>query len=255
MLFSGAIAGDRRPVAVIAFENQTGDPQYDNLKKVIPNLLITSLEQSKYLQVVTWERLRDVLKQMGTGSVENIDAETGFEICRREGIGTIVTGSFVKLGDKFVTDIKVLKVKSKDLVTSGNAEGRGVESIPGQVDKLSREIARGIGLSEPEIEETQRPVIDVTTSSMEAYSWYLKGLDAIDKVYYAEASRESGDGSRDRLDVRRRLSPSRRTHTTDLLPSPRLSGAYSKALLYSEKATERERLYIEARCAREARRQ
>ena len=215
---------------------------------MIPNLLITSLEQSKYLQVVTWERLRDILKQMGTGSVENIDAETGFEICRREGIGTIVTGSFVKLGDKFVTDIKVLRVKSKDLITSGNAEGRGVESIPGQVDRLSREIARGIGLSEPEIEETQRPVADVTTSSMEAYAYYLKAVDAMDKVYNAEAIRELGKALQ--IDTTFAVAYLLLGDAHDLSYSRREAlRAYSKALTFSEKATERERLYIEARCA------
>ncbi len=40
----------RASVAVITFENQTGDRSFDYLEKVIPNLLITSLEQSGYLQ-------------------------------------------------------------------------------------------------------------------------------------------------------------------------------------------------------------
>jgi serine/threonine-protein kinase len=248
VLFGGAIATARRPIAVIAFENQTGDPQYDNLKRVIPNLLVTSLEQSKYLQVVTWERLRDILKQMGTGSVEDIDAETGFEICRREGIGTIVTGSFVKLGDKFVTDIKVLKVRSKDLVTSGNAEGRGVESIPGQVDRLSREIARGIGLSEPEIEETQRPVAAVTTSSMEAYAFYLRAVDAHEMLYWAEAIREVEKALKiDTTFAAAYLLLADEHFWTDSRREALKN--YAKALSLSTKATERERLYIEARCA------
>jgi len=41
------------PVAVIGFENQTGDETYDYLRVAIPNLLITSLEQSKYLRITT----------------------------------------------------------------------------------------------------------------------------------------------------------------------------------------------------------
>ena len=131
VLFGGAIATERHPVAVITFENQTGDPQYDNLKKVIPNLLITSLEQSKYLQVVTWERLRDLVKQAGKQGVEDIDADLGFEICRREKIEAIVIGSFTKLGDRFVTDIKVLDVDSKGSLAVAKADGRGLESIPG----------------------------------------------------------------------------------------------------------------------------
>jgi hypothetical protein len=33
---------------------------------------------------------------MGKGDVEFIDSDTGFALCRREGIGAIVLGSFVK---------------------------------------------------------------------------------------------------------------------------------------------------------------
>jgi tetratricopeptide (TPR) repeat protein/predicted Ser/Thr protein kinase len=249
VLFGGAVATERRPVAVIPFENQTGDPQYDNLKKVIPNLLITSLEQSKYLQVVTWERLRDLLKQTGRDNVESVDADLGFELCKREGIGAIVTGSFVKLGDRFVTDIKVLDVKSKASITVAKADGKGVESIPEQVDRLSREISRGIGLSERKIEETQRPVIDVTTPSMEAYEHYIKGMDARDRVYYEIAIPE--------------FSRAIELDSTFALAYSALGAAYSsaynrtaadealmKALSYAGRATERERLYIEARYAR-----
>jgi tetratricopeptide (TPR) repeat protein len=49
-------------IAVISFENQTGDKNYDYLQKAIPNLLITSLEQSGIGYVTTWERLHDLLK-------------------------------------------------------------------------------------------------------------------------------------------------------------------------------------------------
>ena len=101
-------------IAVITFENQTGDQGYDYLQKAIPNLLITNLERTGELYVATWERMHDLIKQMGQKDVENIDRDLGFEICRREGIESIVTGSFVKAGDTFVTDVKVLMWKRKN---------------------------------------------------------------------------------------------------------------------------------------------
>ena len=248
VLFGGAIATERHPVAVITFENQTGDPRYDNLKKVIPNLLITSLEQSKYLQVVTWERLRDLVKQAGKQSVEDIDADLGFELCRREKIDALVIGSFTKLGDRFVTDIKVLDVGSKGSLAVAKADGRGLESIPEQVDKLSRQISRGVGLSERKIEETQRPIIDVTTSSVEAYTYYLKGADALERLYYGEAVQ----------DFRKAIEIDS-TFAIAYLFLGRAHGAafngaeavrsYTKALHHAAKATERERLYIKAQYA------
>jgi predicted PurR-regulated permease PerM len=62
-------------IAVISFENQTGDSSYNYLQKAIPNLLITNIEQAEYVQVTTWERMHDLLKQIGKGDVEVIDKD------------------------------------------------------------------------------------------------------------------------------------------------------------------------------------
>jgi TolB-like protein len=110
-------------IAVIGFENQTGDPTYDYLQKAIPNLLITSLEQTGGLYVMTWERMHDLLNQMGKKDVEHIDSDLGFRLCRMEGIETIVRGSFVKMGNMYATDVKVLDVESKGLLKSAGSRG------------------------------------------------------------------------------------------------------------------------------------
>jgi tetratricopeptide (TPR) repeat protein len=131
-------------VAVISFENQTGDNSYDYLNKVIPNLLITSLEQSGHFSVTSWERLRDLLKQMGKEKVEGIDKDLAFELCQMDDIDAIVMGSFAKTGDVFVTDVIVLDVETKRILKSANSKGNGEESIiQSQIDELSREISHG----------------------------------------------------------------------------------------------------------------
>jgi tetratricopeptide (TPR) repeat protein len=130
---------EKHCIAVISFENQTGNSSYDYLQKAIPNLLITNLEQSKYLSVTTWERLHDLLKQKGKEDVEFIDSDLGFELCRQEHIKALVLGSFVRAGDAFVTDVKVFDVETKNLVKSANKRGRGVQSIlENQIDDLSQ---------------------------------------------------------------------------------------------------------------------
>ncbi len=79
-------------ILVISFQNQTGDESYDYLREAIPNLLITDLEQSRYLRVITWERMYDLLKQIGKEEVKVIDKDLGFELCLRDGIDAIVLG-------------------------------------------------------------------------------------------------------------------------------------------------------------------
>jgi DNA-binding winged helix-turn-helix (wHTH) protein/TolB-like protein len=105
-------------VIVVAFENQTGDARFDHLRKVIPDLLITSLENTGGFQVTTWERARDLLRQSGQGDVSLIDPESGFELCRRERVRALVTGSVTKAGNAFVTNLRVLDAESRRMLRS-----------------------------------------------------------------------------------------------------------------------------------------
>jgi serine/threonine protein kinase/Flp pilus assembly protein TadD len=233
-------------VAVISFKNQTGDKTYDYLQEAIPNLLITSLEQSKYLRVITWERMKDLLKQMGQDRTEVIDEDVGFEICRRDGIEAIVLGSFVKAGEVFATDAKVLDVSSKRLLRSVSARGDGVSSIlKTQIDELSRNISRGIGISERTIKATQPKIAEVATNSMEAYNFFLRGREDYEKFYFEDALKF--------LEKAVELDPTFAVvylylaRTQASLGNQKASNdAFEKAKTLSNKATEKDRLNIEA---------
>ncbi len=239
-----------KPIVVISFKNQTGDPKYDYLQDAIPNLLITNLEQSKYLQVITWERIYDLLKQLGKENFDVIDQDLGFEICRMEGVEAIVLGSFVKAGDVFATDVKVLDVQSKRLLNSASSRGEGVGSIlQNQIDELSREISKSIDVSESKIKESRLRISEVTTRSMEAYHFLIKGQDAYDKMYYEDA----------RTFLKKAIHLDS-TFAVAYLYLARANGAlddeesqdacYEKAKIYANKANEKDRMYIEANYSR-----
>jgi len=240
------LPSEKQTLAVVSFENMTGDNTYDHLRKIIPNLLITSLEQSGYFQVATWERMHDLIAQMGKEDVEFINRDLGFELCRLEGIDTIVLGSFGKAGDMFATDVKILDVESKKLLKSASSRGEGEGSIlKTQIDELSKEISRGIGLTERKIETAQTKISEVATSSMEAYDYYLKGRRADEKLYYDEA--------RQYYEKAVELDPEFASAYLGLAFANWSLGntkarkdAIDKAMLLAEKASKKERLYIEA---------
>jgi tetratricopeptide (TPR) repeat protein len=180
-------AGQKQSVAVITFENQTGDKAYDYLQEAIPNLLITSLEQSQAIRIASWERLRDLLKRLGKGDQNIINSDLGFELCRMDGIQAIVLGSFVKAGNAFATDVKVLDVATKRILATVGARGDGVDSIlKKQIDELSREIVGGFGRAQ---KTAPAPITEVTTASFDAYNAFLRGRDEFEKFYYADARR------------------------------------------------------------------
>jgi serine/threonine protein kinase/Flp pilus assembly protein TadD len=177
-------------VAVISFENKTGDKSYDYLQEAIPNLLITSLDQSRLMRITSWERLRDLMKQLGREDQKVIDSDLGFDLCRMDGVQAIVTGSFVKAGDVFVTDAKVLDVGTKTILNTVNSRGDGVDSIlRKQIDDLSREIARGFSTEEQTTRASITPIMEATTKSLDAYNYFLRGREEYERFYWTEAKR------------------------------------------------------------------
>jgi tetratricopeptide (TPR) repeat protein len=241
-------------VAVISFENQTRDNSYDYLGKIIPNLLITSLEQSGYFYVTSWEKLHDLLKQIGKADVEFIDEGLGFELGRMDGVEAIVLGSFTKVGDVFVTDMKVLDLETKRILKSANSRGKGEESIlRSQIDELSKEISHGLSVSEGQIDEASIHIADVTTDSLDAYVYYVRGKECLDYQNIEDA--------RKFLKKAIELDPSFAMAYLYLgdsypfsfeAPAERevIDENFKKAKKFSARATEKERLYIEGAYAR-----
>jgi serine/threonine protein kinase/tetratricopeptide (TPR) repeat protein len=249
ILFEQVLVSEPKPIAVMSFTNKTGDETYDYLQEAIPDLLITSLEQSRYLNVTTRERMRDLLRQMGKEDAEVVDEELGFELCRMDGIDAVVLGSFTKAGDMFATDVKVLDVETKRLLASASSREEGVASIlEKQIDQLSRDISRGLGMSAREEEATQVRIAEVTTASMEAYNYFLRGREEYEKFYFQDAVRF--------LEKAVELDS---TFAAAYLYLGEAYGrmydrqardaAFRKANALSGKVTDKERLYIEAQYA------
>jgi len=239
----------RRSIAVMGFRNQTGDPSFDVLQETIPNLLITSLEQSGRFRVTTWQQLKDLLRQSGKGEAAALDEETCFDVCRKQGIDALAVGFFAKAGETFVTDVKVLEAATKRSLKTAQASGDGAGSIlKTQIDEISRTISRGRGLAALKAEKPQPKIIDVTTGSLEAYNAYLRGRDELERFFGADARRSLEKAvSLDPEFAVAYLFLSRANN--ELSDYKARDEALEKARQYAGKASEKERLYIEAACA------
>jgi eukaryotic-like serine/threonine-protein kinase len=236
-------------VAVVAFENQTGDPKYDTMRKVIPSLLITNLENTGLFKVSTWERMRDVLGQMGRKGVDMVDGDSGFAFCRREGVAFIVVGSFTRAGETFVTEFKLLDPESRKIVATAAARGTGEDSIlNAHIDELSRRIAQGMGVAGQKLETTRMAVAELTTRSTEAYAAYLSGMEQLNRFEEPEARKSFEKAVA--LDPEFALAYVRLAQTLERDgDTAKIQAAYAKAKELSARAPEKERLLIEARYA------
>ncbi len=235
-------------IAVIGFENQTGDSTYDHLQKVFPNLLITSLEATGSFHVLTWERMRDISQQIREVGSDNIDRDLGFEICRREGIEALVIGTFTKLGEMFATDVKVYDVGTKNSLSSVSSNGEGEESIlMSQIDEMSRGIVKSLGAAARGEKggAADTHISEVTTSSLEAYNHFLSGVEFSELFYFEEA--------REAFEKAVEIDPTFASAYMELAMvyfqtenSRAHVEAIKKAREFSNKVTEKEKLFIEA---------
>jgi tetratricopeptide (TPR) repeat protein/TolB-like protein len=240
------VAKIENSIAVISFKNQTGDPAYDNLQEAIPNLLITNLENTGLFYVATWERMRDILKQMGVKPTQLVDSDLGFEVCRREGIKAIAIGSFAKAGDVFVTDVKILDAETKQLLKSANIKGTGVNSIlETQIDALSREMSLGLGVEKAKVEAARLNIKDITTPSLQAYDYFLKGKEAYTHEDWADLKRNMKKA----LEIDPTFAMAyvylayANNHLFDINDR---NETLEKAMAFSDRTSEKDRLYLEA---------
>jgi len=232
-------------IAVISFKNQTGDPAYDYLQEVIPNLLITNLENTGLFYVATWERMQDILKQMGVKQTPIIESDLGFELCRRAGIEAIAIGTFSMAGDVFTTDVKVLDAETKDFLKGTNTKGIGADSILDiQINQLSREISLGLGASSDKVEAAQLNIKGITTHSLEAYKYFLKGKEACNLQYWETA--------RENLEKALEIDPTFAMAYvylawTYVVPGPdkAINETIEKARALSDKTSQKDRLYLD----------
>ncbi len=246
VLFLQAAELHPKPIAVMTFKNLTGNENYDYLCEAIPNLLITNLEQSKHLQVMTWERMHDLLKVIGKEDLELIDEKTGFELCQMDDINTIIIGSFTKAGEIFVTEVKVLDVSSKKLLKTASSQGEGVASILKiQVDDLCRDIAKNVSLYERTVAPTEMQIMEVTTTSLDAYNYFLRGREEYENFYRSDAIKFLEKAIEIDSTFASAYYYLAMAHLW-LKDSKISNKAFEKAKVFAYKATEKERLYIEA---------
>jgi tetratricopeptide (TPR) repeat protein/predicted Ser/Thr protein kinase len=178
---TGIGASGRPAIAVMYFEDNTGSEEIRWLSKGLPNMLLTDLAQTPGLDVVSRQRIQQILKQVGEDQLEALDASLVPEIARRAGAGAVVGGSIYKLGDEIRIDVQVEDVESGRILSAHSV--RGDEVFP-LVDELTGRIRASLNMTDVPLE---RGIAEVTTPSLEAYRLYNEGREAIRLFRWADA--------------------------------------------------------------------
>ncbi len=179
--------GERIPVAVADFENETGEPELDALS----GLLITSLEQSRRLEVLTRSRMLDILRQMGHASIPRIDETLGREVGRKAAVRALVLATIHRFDTLYTIEMKALDPGTSAYLFTLKEDGKGKASVPGMINRLSERTRERLRERPADVKSSRLKVAEAITPSLEAYQHYFKGKEvAAARGAYAEGVQE-----------------------------------------------------------------
>ena len=181
--------GENKPsLVVMYFENNTGDKSLDHWRKALSDLLISDLSQSKYLRVLSGERLYNILEKMNLLEANNYSSDDLKEVAQRGEVGNILVGQYALAGETFRISIMLQNAQTGETLGAIPVQGEGVESIFAMVDELTTKIKSDFQLTSEEIAgDIDEAADSLTTSSPEAYSSYSEGIKFFNKGDYTNS--------------------------------------------------------------------
>ncbi|NQS89057.1 tetratricopeptide repeat protein, partial [Patescibacteria group bacterium] len=170
------IPSDKPSLAVMYFENNTGDENLDHWRKMLSDLLITDLYQSKYLRVLSGDRLFEILSGLNQLETQTFSANILKEVAIKGRVNHLLLGKYARMGETFRIDVVLQEASTGEIIGSERVEARGEEEIFPKVDELTRRIKANFRLSTEKIaSDIDKDVGKITTSSPEAYKYYSDG--------------------------------------------------------------------------------
>jgi len=163
----------RDSVLIADFENQTGDPRFD---QALETAFTVSLEQSRHANVFPRSRVRAVLVRMGKTPDARITPELGREICQRESIRGLVTSSITRTGTEYAISAELVDPQTGDTVRSYSERADGEGHILDALDVIAADVRRDLGESLYQISKNNLPLPEVTTTSLDALKEYADGV-------------------------------------------------------------------------------
>jgi len=174
---------DKDTILLADFVNTTGDAVFDGTLK---QGLAVQLGQSPFLNLFSDTRVRQTLRLMGRSPDERVTAEVGREICQRQGLKALMTGSITSLGSHYVLTLEALNSQSGEVLAREQVEAESKEQVLKTLSQAAINLREKLGESLNSLQRFDAP-LEVTTSSLEALKAYSLASDQSYRGKWLEA--------------------------------------------------------------------
>ena len=234
---------ERDSVLLADFANTTGDAVFDG---TLRKALAISLEQSPFLNVFPEVKVRQTLQLMGRSPDQQMTNELAREICQRNGIKVMLTGSIANIGARYVIDLEPFNASTGDSIGGEEIQADSKEGVLDALGTASAKLRLKLGESLSSLNRFDKPLAQATTSSLEALKAFTLG-DVQHGILFEDLASVPFFQRAIELDPNFALAYGRLSSVYENLGQLETAEHYSsRAFELRDRTSERERLYIAA---------
>lgn len=165
---------ERDWVVLADFENHTTEEVFN---KSLNTAFELSIDQSRHINVISRRRIQDALKRMGKEGREFIDEALCRELAIREGAKVYIIPEISKVGQNYILTSKLMETKTGSVFRSDVLYIEDQDKIIEKLDQLCKKMRRYLGESRYKISGQNKPLVKVTTSSLDALKQYSLAIE------------------------------------------------------------------------------
>jgi tetratricopeptide (TPR) repeat protein/DNA-binding winged helix-turn-helix (wHTH) protein len=176
----------KKAVAVLNFENLSGDRDLDWLGAGLADMFTTNFSRSNHLTAINREQVHLLLERNDLKTGDKVSFELGLEVAREGRADAVVLGSFARFGEKLRIDVRLFDARTGQPLQSESLNIDKLDQIPGQIDLLTLKLASQLGAPSTELEHA-KGLSQVMTNNLEAYRSYSLALEKAESLHNQEA--------------------------------------------------------------------
>jgi eukaryotic-like serine/threonine-protein kinase len=177
---------EKDAIVLADFANTTGDPVFDG---TLRQGLSAQLEQTPFLQLVSDDRVGQMLRLMEKPPNTKLTPAVAREVCQRANATTEVEGSIAALGNQYVLGLNAVNCASGETLAAQQVTADGKEKVLGALTTAASRLRSKLGESTASLQRFDAPLDQVTTPSLEAlHAWSLGNRALLDEDLTSAAS-------------------------------------------------------------------
>lgn len=169
--------GPRKAVAILYFDNYTGNPDYDPLGKGIASMMISDLSPVQEIQLVERDRMQDLVKEIDMQHTKYFDSTTAVRVGHMVGAEFVVVGAFAAVQPQMRIDTRVVRVETGEIVKTAQVVG-DQDKFFDLEQALANKLVDGLGVAVSP-EEHDRLVAQENANRVDALSTLVKYSQAL----------------------------------------------------------------------------